>query len=110
MSEFYIPYLKPSIKSKPTIAISPIIQGKALKGPASKIFSELGIEPSSVAVAKHYNGLINAIVLDNQDVDLKEKLEKHEILTFTTNTIMNSIQDKVILAEDVLDFIERIIE
>src|SRR6185295_17850778 len=43
---------------KPVIAISPIIGGKTVKGPAAKMYAELGIEPSALAVARHYRHLL----------------------------------------------------
>jgi LPPG:FO 2-phospho-L-lactate transferase len=48
------------------LAISPIIGGKTVKGPAAKMYAELGIEPSALAVARHYNSLLNGFVLDRR--------------------------------------------
>jgi len=87
---------------KPMIAVSPIIGGKTVKGPAAKMFAELGIEPSARAVAEHFRGLISGFVLDRVDSELSDKIE---IRTLVTDTIMNSIPDRARLATDVLHFI-----
>ena len=88
--------------NKPVIAVSPIIGGKAIKGPAAKMYQELGIEPSALAVAEHYRDLISGFVLDNVDAALSDKIETR---TLVTNTIMNSYVDRAQLATDVLHFI-----
>ncbi|MDO8754229.1 MAG: 2-phospho-L-lactate transferase [Anaerolineales bacterium] len=88
--------------NKPVIAVSPIIGGKTVKGPAAKMYAELGIEPSALAVAEHYRGLLSGFVLDNVDAHLSEKIKTK---TFVTNTLMNSNTDRARLAMDVLHFI-----
>jgi len=88
--------------NKPVIAVSPIIGGKAIKGPAAKMYQELGIDPSALAVAEHYRDLISGFVLDNADAALSDKIETK---TLVTNTIMNSYEDRAQLATDVLHFI-----
>ena len=50
----------------PVIAVSPIIAGKAVKGPAAKIMAELGLEPDSRSIAWHYEGLIDGLVIDGR--------------------------------------------
>jgi LPPG:FO 2-phospho-L-lactate transferase len=87
---------------KPVVAISPIIDGKTIKGPAAKMYTELGIEPSALAVAEHYRGLLSGFVLDSLDSNLKDKIGTRILVT---NTIMSSITDRARLALDVLDFI-----
>ena len=90
---------------KPVIAVSPIISGKAIKGPAAKMFTELGIEPSALAVAKHYRNILAGFVLDNLDSDLEEEIKKLKLKTFVTDTVMNHLTDRTRLANDVLHFI-----
>jgi LPPG:FO 2-phospho-L-lactate transferase len=84
------------------IAVSPIIGGETVKGPAAKMYAELGIQPSALAVANHYRGLLNGFVLDEVDANLAEEIH---IQTLTTNTLMKSIADRARLAQDVLNFI-----
>lgn len=88
--------------SKPVIAISPIIAGRAVKGPAAKMYAELGIEPSVLAVAEHYRGLLTAFVLDRADAPFKNRIG---IRTLATDTLMQTIADRARLANDVLHFI-----
>src|SRR6185436_6124703 len=59
----------------PIIAVSPIIGGKAVKGPTAKIMAELGLQPDSRAVARHYAGLIDGFVIDSQDEMLKKDMD-----------------------------------
>lgn len=97
--------LRSTIRSRlPIYAVSPIIGGKTVKGPAAKMYAELGIEPSTVAVAKHYQGLLSGFVLDNVDANLAGKIK---VPSLTTDTLMESLTDRARLAQDVLNFIGR---
>jgi len=87
---------------KPVFAVSPIIGGKTVKGPAAKMYAELGIEPSALAVAEHYHNLLTGFVLDSKDGQLSDKFEGKILVT---DTLMNSPADRARLAMDVLQFI-----
>jgi len=89
-------------EGKKVIAVSPIIGGKTVKGPAAKMYAELGIEPSALAVAEHYRGLLSGFVLDDLDAHLSDNIETK---TLVTNTVMNSNSDRARLARVVLHFI-----
>jgi LPPG:FO 2-phospho-L-lactate transferase len=91
--------------AKPVIAISPIISGQAVKGPAAKMFRELGIEPSALAVADHYCDLVTGFVLDTLDKQLEGEIMSLSMHTLVTNTLMKSLDNRKQLANDVLDFI-----
>lgn len=91
------------------IAVSPIIGGQTVKGPAAKMFAELGIEPSALAVAKHYGESISGFVLDTVDAALAEEIQKLGIRPLVTQTLMKTVEDRQHLAEDVLNFIERVV-
>jgi LPPG:FO 2-phospho-L-lactate transferase len=89
----------------PIIAVSPIIAGKAVKGPTAKIMAELGLQPDSRTVARHYERLIDGFIIDSED----ETLEKDEALpTLVTNTIMRTLDDKVALARQCLALCGRL--
>jgi len=92
-------------RGKPVVAISPIIGGQTVKGPAAKMFRELGIEPSAPAVADHYRDLITGFVLDKVDEQLKGDIGMN-MSTMVTNTLMKDVRDRSRLAQDVLNFIE----
>ncbi len=51
----------------PVLAVSPIIGGAAIKGPTTKIMSELDIEPTNASIARHYAGLIDGLIIDRLD-------------------------------------------
>jgi LPPG:FO 2-phospho-L-lactate transferase len=90
---------------KPIVAISPIIGGQTVKGPAAKMFRELGIEPSALAVANHYCDLITGFVLDKIDEQLKGDIDLN-MGTMVTDTVMKDLNDRSRLAQEVLHFIE----
>lgn len=95
--------IRPLLYSKPVIAVSPIIQGQALKGPAAKLFKELGIEPSARAVREHYGDLLNAFMMDQLDRSASENDTSKGIINCYTNTIMKTEEDKRQLARVVLE-------
>jgi LPPG:FO 2-phospho-L-lactate transferase len=83
------------------VAISPVIGGETVKGPAAKMYRELGIEPSALAVAEHYRGLLTGFIMDRVDAALAEKIQ---VQTLVTDTLMKTFSDRARLAEDVLSF------
>ena len=87
--------------TKPVIAVSPIIGGRAVKGPAAKMYAEMGIEPSALAVAEHYRDILTGFVLDQADQAYQPAIH---VPTLITNTLMHSVPDRVRLAQDVLSF------
>jgi LPPG:FO 2-phospho-L-lactate transferase len=92
---------------KPIVAVSPIVGGQAIKGPAAKMFRELGWEPSALAVAQHYHGLVTHFVLDQLDADQESAIQSLGMKTLVTNTIMQAVEDRVRLAKEVVEFIKR---
>ena len=90
---------------KPVFAVSPIIGGETIKGPAAKMYRELGIEPSALAVANHYRGLATGFVLDTIDAQLTESVRGLNMHVLVTNTLMKSHEYRRQLASDVLNFI-----
>ena len=97
--------VRPILQAKMTVAVSPIIGGAAVRGPAAKMYSELGITPSALAVAAQYRGLASGFVLDQVDSELREAISRYEMCILTTQTLMRTSHDRRRLAEDVLDFI-----
>ena len=87
----------------PVVAVSPIVGGRALKGPAAKIMRELGHEPSSLTVAQFYRGLIDALVLDQADESLCGPIEALGIRTMVTDTVMKDHRLAVALARSVVE-------
>lgn len=95
-----------SSNSAPVIAVSPIIGGQAIKGPAAKMMAELGMPQTALAVAEHYEGRIDGFVLDHADADLAPEIEALGVRCLVTKTLMQSLGDRTQLAEDCLAFAE----
>jgi LPPG:FO 2-phospho-L-lactate transferase len=85
-------------------AVSPIIGGKAVKGPVVKMYNEMGIEPSAFSVAKHYQGLLDYFVYDVIDSGLNEEIMGLNLRTLCCPTLMNSSADRKKLAMEILNF------
>jgi len=90
-------------------AVSPIVGGKALKGPADRMLRDQGIEPSAAAIAKLYEDFLDVLVIDNVDADLKAQIESDAgeaggggVEVTVTDTIMESMEKKAALARTVL--------
>ncbi len=97
--------IRSALASKLVVAVSPIISGQTVKGPAAKMYAELGIQPSALAVARHFSKILSGFVLDNLDANL---LPKITIPTRTTNILMKNPDDRRRLAQDVLDLIQTL--
>lgn len=92
----------------PVVAVSPIVGGRAVKGPAAKMFSELGIPPSASAVARHYRGLADGFVLDRSDAALENEVAKAAPHLLAADTIMRNEAVEAELAASVLAFAARL--
>lgn len=84
------------------VAISPIIAGQVVKGPAAKMMTTLGYEVSALGVAKIYDGLVDLFVLDEQDRALAPRVEALGMRVLVTDTMMTSMERKAELARDVV--------
>jgi LPPG:FO 2-phospho-L-lactate transferase len=89
----------------PVLAVTPIIGGKAIKGPAAKMLMELGLEVTATAVARRYLGIIDGFVLDTVDAPA-EPVPGIELLT--ARTLMSSVEDRLKLAREVLRIIDTL--
>jgi len=86
-------------RDKPIVAISPIVSGSPLKGPADKLMSHYGVEVSPIGVAKLYEDFLDLLILDNRDKELIGEIASMGIEAIAANTIMKTLQDKIRLAE-----------
>jgi len=84
------------------VCVSPIVGGDAVKGPAGKIMAELGKEVSCVEVAREYHDICDVLVIDEQDSGLASQIEEMGITPLVTSTIMETEEDKIALAREVL--------
>jgi LPPG:FO 2-phospho-L-lactate transferase len=85
------------------VAVSPIIAGAPVKGPADKLLKGLGLEVSAYSVANLYADFLDVFVIDVADAMEKRRIEELGLEVKVTNTIMRSLSDKVSLAKVVLD-------
>lgn len=101
-----IPSLTAALRSStaPVIAVSPIVGGKAVKGPTAKIMAELGLPVSAGAVASHYRGLLDGFILDDADRGEADALIADGLAVGATQTVMKTLEDRVRLAEFALGF------
>lgn len=88
----------------PRVALTPIVGGQALKGPAAKIMAELGLEVSPRAVADEYGEIVNGFVYDEQDANLNFGKFSH-LRTFSCDTIMQDEISRAQLARRMLNWI-----
>lgn len=88
------------------IAISPIVGGVPIKGPADKLMQGLGLEVSAYSVAVLYKDFLDTFVIDSVDKAQKTRIEALGPKVVVTNTLMKSLQDKIQLAKAVLNVIE----
>ena len=105
-----LPGLRARLKAAPApvVAVSPIIGGQALKGPADRMLATLGHEVSAAGVAALYNGLVDGMVIDEQDAALAGRIEALGMAVEVAQTIMRDAADRRGLAERTLSFAERL--
>ena len=90
----------------PRIAVSPIVGGKALRGPAAKMMAELGEEVGGAGVARRYAGVCDALVIDTVDAAEAPAIEALGMRALVTSTVMRSDEDKEALAREIVGFVE----
>lgn len=91
----------------PVAAVSPIVQGKSIKGPTARIMADLGIPVSASSVARHYATLVDAFVLDSLDESIGQEIADHGIAVEIANTVMGTADDRKELARRVLGLLSR---
>jgi len=106
-----VPGIREALNLSPTgrggrriVAVSPIIGGQAVKGPAAKMYAELGIWPSALAVAKHYGNLLDGFIFDEIDASLEDEIRRLGVSALRTQTLMKSLEDRKKLARDIIAF------
>jgi LPPG:FO 2-phospho-L-lactate transferase len=85
------------------VAVSPIVAGAALKGPADRLMTELGTEPSVIGVARLYAPWVSTLVIDDADRDLASQVEAEGLRCVVAPTIMDSPDRAAALARVVVD-------
>lgn len=99
-----IPEVRAAMRKTPArkVAVSPIVGGAPIKGPADKLLRGLGVEVSAFGVAKLYSDFLDAIVIDSVDEAQKSRIEALGVKAAAVNTLMTNLASKTALAEAVL--------
>lgn len=107
---FSVPALRTWLKRRtfPVIAVSPIIGGAAVKGPAAKMMRELGVKPTALAVARHYGGDVDGWVIDRQDAPFAATIARMGKPVCITDTLMTNRRKSTALARALLAFMPLI--
>jgi LPPG:FO 2-phospho-L-lactate transferase len=90
--------------SAPKVAVSPIVGGRALKGPADKMLASLGHEVSATGVARMYAGLVDGMVVDRTDERERAGIEAIGMRVLATESVMRDADDRARLASETLEF------
>jgi LPPG:FO 2-phospho-L-lactate transferase len=90
--------------SAPKVAVSPIIGGRALKGPADRMLASLGHEVSATGVARMYAGLVDGMVVDRTDEEERARIEALGMRVLVTQSVMSDAEDRARLALETLEF------
>ncbi len=100
-----LPGVREAIKARRErcVAVSPIVAGETIKGPAAKMLQSLGYENSAAQVAELYRDLVGTFVLDNADAALAPRVEALGVRPIVTDTIMRGSFEKAALARIALD-------
>jgi LPPG:FO 2-phospho-L-lactate transferase len=86
------------------VGVSPIIGGRAVKGPAATMYAELGIQPSASAIARHYQEILDVLFIDQIDEDQSETIWQLGVCPQPADILMREPADRRRLAEEVLVF------
>jgi len=92
----------------PKVAVTPIIGGQAIKGPAAKMLAELGHDVSALGVARYYKDWVDGFVLDAEDAGLARDIETLGLRVRVADTMMRNDTDKRRLAKQVLEFVDEL--
>ena len=100
-----MPGVRPALEAfpGPRVAVSPIVAGAAVRGPAAKIMTELGKDASVVGVAREYAGICDYFLIDRQDSYLAPEVAELGINPVVDSIVMHTNEDKVALAQRILN-------
>jgi LPPG:FO 2-phospho-L-lactate transferase len=89
--------------SAPVVAVSPLIGGKAVKGPTAKLMNELGVRPDAKSIADHYAGWLDALLVDTGDPPFALPIAQAR-----ADTLMTTLEDRIRVARAALDLADRL--
>ncbi len=100
-----LPGVRELLQDRTVVAVSPIIGGQALKGPAAKMMAELGEAPSALGVARCYRSFLDGFVLDRADAALAPAVEAMGIRPLVTDIVILDPSARARLAEEILRWV-----
>jgi LPPG:FO 2-phospho-L-lactate transferase len=92
----------------PVVALTPIVGGRALKGPAARMLREMGYGVSALGVAGLYRDFLDGFVLDVVDADICREVEASGIRCLSTDTVMQTLRDRKRVAQQMVAFARRV--
>ena len=98
------------LSTKIIIAVSPLIDGKTVKGPAAKLMNELGMVPSSLNIAKYYGNLLTGFIIDDTDYQEADAISQCGIIPLVTDILMPDSETQIILASKVLELGQELLK
>jgi LPPG:FO 2-phospho-L-lactate transferase len=105
-----LPTLRDALRNAavPVIAVSPIIGGKSLKGPLAKMMLEMSLPAKASWIADHYQDFVDGLLVDSRDEALVADIEAMDVRACITNTVMESLDDRIRLAKTSLEFADTL--
>ena len=104
-----IPGVRIALQQCPAVvAVSPIVAGEALKGPAAKIMRELGADASPLGIARYYEGVVRTLVIDRADAAFAPRIEALGMEPVVTDMVMRTAADRTRLARECVALARRI--
>jgi LPPG:FO 2-phospho-L-lactate transferase len=94
------------LKQKYVVAVSPLIGGKAIKGPLARMFLDMNIEPSVWAIADHYGEVLNCLFIDVMDQDEMVLNDHSSIILKATRIFLPEIESRIKLAAEIVEFLK----
>jgi LPPG:FO 2-phospho-L-lactate transferase len=99
-----LPRLRRRLIRARTVAVSPIVGGRALKGPTAQMMEQLGLGSSALSVARHYSALLRGFILDHADAEQADAVRALGLEVLVTDTVMTDLDAKRRLTREVLAF------
>lgn len=94
--------------SAPVVAVSPVVGGSAIKGPTVKMMRELSVPGTATWVAEHYRSFLDGFILDRADNELVADIESLGMSARVTDTVMVTLDDRIELARQCLEFLDTL--
>jgi len=95
------------LRKKLVICVSPIVEGKAIKGPLGKMFKELGLDPNPLNISKHYADFLNVIYIDHKDHNYQKQISHNGIICIESDIILPNKTERIRLANQIIDYLKK---